>query len=164
MLRFQIIARSLQFLSIFGTLFVLAQPVIVTLAALAGTNTVNLGEVVFRAAPDMTIWKAFLGLLPNAIVAIGLGYLSRFGQLLATGANFDHHVSDSLQKAAILFIIGVMLSWIVEPFIATASFAAAFIQLLENHGLLLLISLAFSLIAMLLRQARAIEVENEEFY
>ncbi|UTW57113.1 hypothetical protein KFE96_09560 [Kordiimonas sp. SCSIO 12603] len=164
MSHFSVIARLLRLLSIFGAIFVLLQPSLTLAAVTIGAETVDLGPVVFRSPAEITWWKAILSFLPNAIVAWGLVQLSLFGKHLTLGGRFTKAVSDSLRKASFLFVIGVVISWLVEPVISNQSLVGAFVQLLENHGLLLLISLAFTLVATLLNEARDIEAENKEFY
>lgn len=164
MSQFSVIARLLQLLSILGAAFVLLQPTLLFSATLMEAETLSLGPVLFRTPADTTWLKALLTLIPNAIVAWGLIHLSLFGNHLALGSRFTAAVSGSLRKASFLFVLGVLLSWLIEPLKTEQPLFQTFLQLLENHGLLLLISIAFALVSILLKEAREIEAENQEFY
>jgi hypothetical protein len=164
MTRFPVVARILQALSIFGALFVLVPHALTIVAALQEQTALDLGFFNIRFNESLTLVTALFGLLPNAIVAVGLIQLARFGKLLAKGNRFTSPVSACLKNASILFVVGVIISWIIEPIIRDVSFAEAFWTLIENHGLLLLVSVAFSLTAVLLSDANEIEEENREFY
>jgi hypothetical protein len=131
--------------------------------SLTGSERLDLGFIAINIG-TVVWWKAALHFIPNAIVTVGLWQLIVFARALTMSNGFTSDLSDSLQVASILFVVGVLMSWIVEPLIVNVSFWDAFQQLLQNHGLLLLISFAFSLVAGLLRRAKEIEDENKEFY
>ena len=161
---FFIATRTLQALTIFACLYVIFIPALTVIMAIFGIPKMDMGLVTIRTGTSTLLWHAILSLIPNAIVASGLLYLTKFASLLANGSRFTNAVSNCLGHASVLFVIGVLMSWIVEPLITTRSYAAAFQELLQNHGLLLIISIAFTLVAKLLRDAKAIEDENKEFY
>jgi hypothetical protein len=157
-------ARILQIFSILAGLYVLVSPSLAVVAAIFNVNQMDLGFMTLYVNEVSSWWRALLSLIPNGIVAVGLWQLAQFGKLLTAGGYFTIALSDCLKRASVLFVVGVAMSWVIEPFILPVSFLEAFQKLIQNHGLLLLISFAFSLVATLLRKAKKIEDENKEFY
>ncbi len=164
MKRFIIAAHALQALTILAAMYVVFVPILIIVAVTLNFDEIDIGIAVVRVGESTTWWHAILSFIPNAIVAFGLLNLTRFGNFIAQGIRFTKSVTSCLQRASILFIVGVLLSWVIEPLITTRSYLEAFQELLQNHGLLLIISIAFSLVATLLKEAKAIEDENREFY